>query len=122
MGNIVKMSFYKNNLVLQKSILNLIQELGLADSKDLLQPCTQLLIQFLMGPQTPYGALAMLFLSKITRHYNLTENFIFHKYKKEFCQQISDLIIFYHCNNFSLGDITFKVSHFKNKALHFCIY
>ncbi|XP_026479798.1 serine/threonine-protein kinase ATR-like [Ctenocephalides felis] len=63
-----------------------------------------------MGPQTPYGALAMLFLSKITRHYNLTENFIFHKYKKEFCQQISDLIIFYHCNNFSLGDITFKVT------------
>lgn len=113
LANNIKKSFIKNDLLLQKTTLDLLQELGLADCADLLQHCAYLLIYFLISPVTPYGPLAMLYLTKITEYYNISQNFVFHKYKKEFCQLISDLIIFYYCNDFKLSDIIFKVGHFE---------
>ncbi|XP_031765193.2 serine/threonine-protein kinase ATR isoform X2 [Galleria mellonella] len=76
----------KNDYNQQTHTINLIKRFGKCRNEKVLLPTTKLLVYFIMYPQCPLGAKAVVYLREICEIQGYTPNQVYHRYKKDYCR------------------------------------
>lgn len=87
-------SLEHNDSAQQTYSLDCIREFGLSKNIKVLLPCTKLLVYFIMNPQCPHAAKAVIYLRDICEVHSYTPNQVYHRYKNDYCRLFADCTVY----------------------------